>query len=229
MNYNLCWNRGVFMSKTNLEIMNAGIDYTTHKYNEAFKDSMSQPKLELNADIYSAEAMIRVINATDGVCNDYTRQNNLRYEMASLGKDAIKNELLKNIVNVATYQVIYDTRAGKELGVNVSPDMTHEQTAVVVSNAMSMYGVEKGYEMLSDPKILLSACETFSFYQSKPERKAALANIAQTNPGAITLNNELDLYYARYGDPKAPNGVDVSNLESYGYDANGGFSGFSRK
>lgn len=51
--------------------------------------------------------------------------------------------------------------------------------------------------------------------------------IARTNQAAIYMNNELDVYYARYGD--RPKGVDVSGLDSFGYDANGGFRGFGRK
>lgn len=212
---------------TNLEIMNLGITDTTNRYMEAYQSTMSPSELDEKSAAYSAQALYKVINSPDGLCNDYTRKNNLRYDMAALGKDAIKNELLKNIVNVATYQMVYDTRAGNELGTIVRPGMTSEQIAVVVFNQMSREGVGKGYEMLNDPNVLFSACQTFAYYQGSISRRNAMNNIGQTNPGAIQLNDELDLHYARYGD--APKGVDTSNLESYGYDANGGFSGYGRK
>ena len=212
---------------TNLETMNFGITDTTHRYMEAYQHSMSPAELEQKAAEYSGLALYKVINSPDGMCNDYTRKNNLRYDMAALGKDAIKNELLKNIVNVATYQVVNDTRAGNELGTVIRPGMTNEQISVILLNAMSREGVEKGHEMLNDPNILFSACQTFAFYQGSISRKNTMSNIAVTNPAAIQLNNELDTYYARYGD--RPKGVDVSSLDSYGYDNNGGFSGFGRR
>ena len=214
---------------TNLEVMNIGITDTTNRYMEAYQNNMTPSELDAKSAAYSAQALYKVLISPDGMCNDYTRKNNLRYEMAALGKDAIKNELLKNIVNVATYQVMHDTRAGNELGTMIRPGMTNEQISVIVFNAMSREGVEKGYEMLNDPNILFSACQSFAYYQGSISRKNAMSNIAQTNPAAIELNNELDLHYARYGDRPAPLGVDTSSLDSYGYDANGGFSGYGRK
>lgn len=185
---------------TNLDIMNLGVINTTNRYMEAYQYRMSPEELEQKSAEYSGLALYKVINSPDGMCNDYTRQNNLRYEMAALGKDAIKNELLKNMVNVATYQIINDTRAGNELSSKIRPNMNNEQISVVLLNAMSREGVEKGYEMLNDPNILFSACQTFAFYQGNITRKNVMNNIATTNRAAITLNNELDLYYARYGD-----------------------------
>lgn len=214
---------------TNLEIMNFGITSTTNRYMEAYQHNMTPSELDVKSAAYSAQALYKVINAPDGMCNDYTRKNNLRFEMASLGKDAIKNELLKNVVNVATYQVINDTRAGNELGTIIRPEMTNEQIAVVLFNAMVREGVEKGYEMLNDPNILYSACESFAFYQGSIKRKNTMDNISETNPAAIEMNNELDIYYARYGDRKAPLGVDTTSLDGYGYDNNGGFSGYGGK
>ena len=185
---------------TNLDIMNLGVINTTNRYMEAYQYRMSPEELEQKSAEYSGLALYKVINSPDGMCNDYTRQNNLRYEMAALGKDAIKNELLKNMVNVATYQIINDTRVGNEFSSKIRPNMNNEQISVVLLNAMSREGVEKGYEMLNDPNILFSACQTFAFYQGSITRKNVMNNIATTNRAAITLNNELDLYYARYGD-----------------------------
>ena len=119
-----------------------------------------------------------------------------------------------------------DTRAGNELGSVIRPGMSSDQIAVVVMNAMVNDGVEKGYEMLNNPNVLFSACQSFAEYR-KPGNNHTMDYIARTNQAAIYMNNELDVYYARYGD--IPKGVDVSVLDSFGYDANGGFRGFGRK
>lgn len=213
---------------TNLETMERGIYYTTTAYMNAYYNTKSSVELENDAVAYSAQALYKVINAPDGMCNDYTRKGNVIYDMAALGKDAIQNELLKNIVNVARYQVLNDTRAGNELGGVIRPGMSSDQIAVVVFNAMVNGGVEKGYEMLSDPNILFSACQSFADYR-REGKKQVMDNIAMNDNAAMYMQNELDTYYARYGARPAPLGVDTSSLDSYGYDANGGFSGFARK
>lgn len=211
---------------TNLEIMEKGCYYTKTAYMNAYHDKLSSADLDAQSVSYSAQSLYKVLESPDGICNDYTRQGNLRYDMAGLGKDSIKNELLKNIVNVAVYQRLNDTRAGNELGGVIRPGMSSDQIAVVVMNAMVNDGVEKGYEMLNDPNVLFSACQSFAQYR-RPGLDHIMDNIAVTNQAAMYMNNELDTYYARYGD--RPMGIDVSSLDSYGYDANGGFSGFARK
>lgn len=210
----------------NLETMEKGCYYTTTAYMNAYYSQLTSSELEAQSVAYSAQSLYKVLESPDGMCNDYTRNGNLRYDMAGLGKDSIKNELLKNIVNVAVYQRLMDTRAGNELGSVIRPGMSSDQIAVVVMNAMVNEGVEKGYEMLNDPNILFSACQSFAYYR-REGIKQTMDNIAATNQAAAYMNNELDTYYARYGE--RPKGVDVSGLDSYGYDANGGFSGFARK
>ena len=212
---------------SNLETMERGIDYTRYRYMNEMNDKMSPFELERHAVEYSSQVLFKVLSDPEGtLCNGYTRQGNLRQDMANLTHDSIKNELLKNVVNVAVYQRLNDTRAGNELGVLIRPGMTSDQISVVLMNAMVNGGVEKGYEMLNDPNILFSACQSFSEYR-KPGMKEQMDNIARGNNIAIHMNNELDTYYARYKD--RPNGVDVSGLDSFGYDANGGYSGFGRK
>lgn len=211
---------------SNLETMEKGCYYTRTAYMNAYHDKLSSIDLESQSIAYSAQSLYKVLESPDGMCSDYTRNGNLRFEMAGLGKDGIKNELLNNMVNVAVYQRLNDTRAGNELGSEIRPGMTSDQIAVVVMNAMVNEGVEKGYEMLNDPNVLFSACESFAYYR-REGIKQTMDYVASTNQAAMYMHNELDTYYARYGD--RPKGVDVSSLDSYGYDANGGFSGFGRK
>lgn len=212
---------------TNLETMEMGIYYTTTAYTSAYYNTKSSSELDVDAVEYSAQALYKVINAPDGMCRDYTRAGNLRHEIAALGKDAIQNELLKNIVNVARYQVLTNTRAGNELGDVIRPGISSDQIAVIVFNAMVNGGVEKGYEMLNDPNILFSACQSFADYR-REGKKQAMDNIAVSDNVAVYMQNELDTYYARYGNRPTPIGVDTTNLDGYGYDTNGGFSGYGR-
>ena len=209
---------------TNLETMEKGCYYTRTSYMNAYYNQLTSAELDSQSIEYSALSLYNVLNSQDGMCNNYTRQGNLRYDMAELGKDSIKNELLKNIINVAIYQRINDTRAGNELGDVLRPGMNGDQIAVVLMNSMVNSGVEKGYEMLENPDVLFSACHSFAHYR-REGLKEIMDNISVTNPLALYMNNELDTYYAKYGD--RPRGV-TANLDSYGYDSNGGFSGFSR-
>lgn len=212
---------------TNLETMERGIDYTRYRYMNEMNSRLSPFELDKHAVEYSGQVLFKVLNDPEGtLCNGYTRQGNLRQDMASLTHDSIKTELLKNIVNVAVYQRLTDTRAGNELGGVIRPGMTSDQISVVVMNAMVNEGVLKGYEMLNDPNVLFSACQSFANYR-RPGIKEMMDNVSKTNNVAIHMNNELDIYYARYGD--RPKGVDTTVLDSYGYDANCGFSGFGRK
>lgn len=146
--------------------------------------------------------------------------------MASLGSDSIKNELLKNIVNVASFHISKNTRAGMQLGDQFSSTMNYDQIAVVLFNNITRHGVEKGYELLNDANILFSVCNSFADYR-REGKKETLDYIGKTNSAAMYIHNELDTYYARYGDK--PKEADTTVLDSHGYDSNGGFSGFGRK
>ena len=155
------------------------------------------------ANLYSAQAIYGVLSSLDGMCNKYTRRDDLRYQMASLGKDAIKNELLKNVSTVAAYHLMRGTKAGLELGDRFSAHMDFDQRAVVLCNNITRHGVKKGYELLEDPDLLFSACFCFAKYRS-PGMKERMDDIAKTNNGVMYIHNDLDTYYARYGDrPKA--------------------------
>ena len=89
---------------THLEIMERGLDATYALYmNEYTKQGYQPEDLENGAHEFSAMALISTMN---GPSRFYTRQNNLRYEMAAIGADGIKNELLKNVVNVDRKSVV---------------------------------------------------------------------------------------------------------------------------
>ena len=89
-------------------------------------------------------------------------------------------------------------------------------------------GVEKGYEMLNDPNILFSACQSFADYR-RPGKQESMDYIASNNKAAIYLNNELDVYYARNGDRKLPYGFDPSQYESYSWVTDDQFVAYGRK
>lgn len=193
---------------TNLELMEKATSFTTGAYMNAYYKDVESGKidysnLERQAINYSATALQKVLYASDGMCKDYTRQDNLRSDMAQLGGDAIKNELLKNIVNVGTYQILNDTGAANVRGDVVREGLSDDAVSVIVLRHIMDYGVEKGYEMLSDPLTLACACRNFAYYR-REGKKEVLDNIAKTNEGAMYINNKLDAYYAKYGDsPKS--------------------------
>jgi len=213
---------------TNLEIMDRGVFYTWNAYMNAKQGTMSNEAIDVRAVDYSAQCLYNVINKPDSYAM-YTRTDNLRKDMASLTPDAIKNELLKNVVNVATYHRAKNdySIAGREMGVEFRFGLPSDHNAVILLNIMEQEGIEAAYEKLNDPTILLSACDTFAKYRGEMTRKKDIIAVAENNPGVQYLHNELDAYYTKWGD--RPKGVDVTALDSYGYDANGGFSGFGRK
>lgn len=198
---------------SNLETLEKATSFTTgfymkENYHMVQESKITYDILEQHALNYSAKALQNVMYSNEWL-RAYTRQGNLRNDIASVGTDGIKNELLKNIVNVATYHREKDTRASNEIGDQFRPDMSDDQRTVVLFNNIVNHGVEKGYELLNDPEILNSACRTFVYYR-REGKKEVLDNIAKNNNAAIYVNNELDTYYARYGKR------DSLNHDSYG-------------
>lgn len=240
-----------------LETMQSGVDYTSKRYfNENYSkpefQNMNDGELQYSSIVYAGEMLKGVIqssNTNDRIYTAYTRSGNLRYDMQALTKDIMKTELLKNIVNVASWHRINDTLAANQMGDKIFPNMSDDQISVVVFNSLERYGAEKGYELLDDPAILESACRTFAWYRrtyDMTEKKgyindgtnlvpqygennvrSQLDTISKNHNTAIRINDDIDVYYARFCD--RPKGVDTTVLENYGYDANGGFSGFGRK
>ena len=190
---------------SNLETLEKATSFTTGKYMQEYypnvqNSRMSYNDLERVALNYSADALQNIMdpNKRQEWLRAYTRQGNLRYELSAMDMDGIKNELLKNVVNVAVYHRENDTRASNELGTYFRADMTDDQRAVILFNNLVNNGVERGYELLNNPEILGSACRTFAYYR-REGKKEVLDNIAKTNNVAVYVNNELDTYYARYG------------------------------
>ena len=241
-----------------LEIMQNGIDYTNkrlYEQNRALPEyqDMTDGQLQYQSVLYSSQILDMVSKSSDQsdkIYTAYTRSGNLRYDMQTLTSDAIKNELLKNMVNVASWHRIKGTMVSKQIGDQINTQsMSDDQISVVMLNNLERYGAEKGYELLNDPNILASACRTFAWYRrsyemtevvgyinngsnlepvyNKNAHREELDVISQSYPLAVDINHDLDVYYARYEN--SPKGVDTSVLDSYGYDGYGGFSGFGRK
>ena len=199
---------------TNLEVMDKAVSFTKGAWMKAYysrvqNGNISYGDLEEQAIEYSSQALCKVLNSENGMCSDYTRTDNLRYDMANLGKDSIKTELLKNVVNVATFHKMNDTIFGNHIGTVITDGMSSDQVAVVLFNDIAENGVESGYNKLSDSMALESVCKVFSRYRTG-NMKQTLDNISKTNSAAMYVNNEIDTYYARYGD--RPKGVDTTVL-----------------
>jgi len=243
---------------TNLEIMQKGLDYTNRRFYEQNRplpeyQNMTDGELQYQAVLYSSQMFDMVSKSSDPsdrIYTAYTRSGNIRYDMQKLTSDDIKHELLKNIVNVASWHRIKGTMASKQMGeeINVN-NMSDDQISVVMLNNLEHHGAEKGYELLNDPMVFASACRSFSWYRrsydmtevvgytndggnltpvyAENSHRKELDVISQNHPLAVNINHDLDVHYARYGNHLK--GVDTSVLDSYGYDGYGGFSGFGRK
>ena len=209
---------------TNLETMDKAVSFTTGAYMAAYnkyveEGILTDRELEKQAIEYSARALYKTLNAPYGMCSDYTRKDNLRYDMANLGEDRMKTELLKNIVNVATYHKMNDTTFGNQIGEVVLPNMASDQVAVIIFNNIVEHGAEKGYELLNNPNVLLNACRVFADHR-REGKKETFDHIATTSGAAMYINNEIDTYYARYGDRQKND--DTTVLDSSGYSGYGG-------
>lgn len=191
---------------TNLEIMEKAVECTMTMYSNKYSGlvttgSISSEKLEMESIKYSGDVLFKVLNSTPGVYSAYTRRENLRQEMVELSFDSIKTELLKNVVSVAMYNRLNNTRASNQIGNCFSDNLTDEEIAVILLNNLIDYGVERGFELLNDPVILASVCRVFAYSKTK-QRKAAFEEISNNNQVARYVNNEIDIYYARFCDRK---------------------------
>ena len=81
-----------------------------------------------------------VMFSPSGMSNAYTREGNLRINMASIGAYG-----LKNAVNVARYNVKLDSLAGKELGSHFRDNMTDDQRAAVIYNYIRYNSPEEAF------------------------------------------------------------------------------------
>lgn len=138
-----------------------------------------------------------VMFCPSGMSNAYTREGNLRINMASIGAYGLKNELLKNAVNVARYNVKLDSLAGKELGSHFRDNMTDDQRAAVIYNYIRYNGPEEAFGLLDNPEVLKSICRSFVKYRSDKEKKTILDYIARTDVEAFATNESLDACFIR--------------------------------
>ncbi len=185
---------------TNLEILEKGVSYTLgtvmkNNYNMVEKDKITYRELEDMAIDYSSNSIIKVLYSSNGLCNNYTREDNLRYDLANLGDIAIKCELLKNIVNVALFQQnnVEITKVNEEF--NKENDIV--TNAIIVFNIMIKEGIVKGYKLLENNDILKWATMLFVKYRREGQ-KEILDKIANSNNVALQMNNEIDKYYQMY-------------------------------
>lgn len=185
---------------SNLEIMDKAVAFTNEYYIEhclSDKSTISLERAKEDVVNYSAKALISVISSSNGMSKAYTREENLRFDMASIGPDGIKNELLKNVVNVARYNIVEGTLAGKELSDRFRDNMTDNQRAVVLYNYITRNNISDAFKLLDNPLFLSSVCRTFALYRSDKEKKAILDYIARTDTEACITNESLDVYYTR--------------------------------
>lgn len=183
---------------TNLEKMEKGIEYTYNAYYNAY-DSTTQNKslLREHSEYYSACALSKLLSLPDCMSVDYTRNGNIRYDMASVGAIGIKNELLKNVINVACLNKEQDTKSSNQLGCQFDfENMTTDDMSVVMLNNICQYGIDRGYALLSDPNILMASSRLFTHYRLSSD-KVELDRIANTNNIAQYLDGESDTYYAQ--------------------------------
>ncbi len=190
------------MTKTNQEILDDAVTFTNQLH--------QQVKLEKNPNIdketlsreaigYSAYCLMLTMECEHQPLACYTRTNNLRYDMASLGKDAIKSELLKNIIKLSLYGQGENTYFSKYIDDSIDPRATNEANATIIFNRINKEGIQEGFEMLNDPNTLQIACELYSRYR-QPQYRQILDKVGQEHPLGRYLINEADTYYAKWGD-----------------------------
>jgi len=179
---------------SNLEVLQNGVEFTKEMYLKV-KDGASETEA-LNYSVSMLSSVL--INDSSVWANAYTRQNNLRENMMRLTKEDIKNELLKNMINIAAYNRQINSRASMYMGNTFDlSSMTDDAIAVVTSNNIQLGNIEEMYEMLDNPEFLQRACQCFVSYQAYKEKRELLDSAVIVDGLASGLNNELDVYYAR--------------------------------
>lgn len=231
---------------TNIEIMQRATDYAINRYVsqnynnpnvvEYDDEQMGWAGVEYSAMVMQNLASGTLINGKNPLLA-YTREGNLRDDMQNLSKEAIKNELLKNVVNVTSWHRLKDTRVGKILGNEITQGMTDDEISAVLCNIMEQQGVQAAYDLLNDSMILSSVCRSFSWYRKgrdysqrkgyinegngkltpfygESDVRNVLDTISTSYNTAIKLNDELDAYYAK-------NAGKINNYDGYEYQSEG--------
>lgn len=188
------------------ETLDAAIESSSNVYirtsqqliQEGKRPQATYEQLKHQAVEYSAVRLTKVLEGEPDAYKTYTRQNGLRENFSAMGKDAIKNELLKNVVNLACYEIAAK-KGTQTLSLDCNTARTTEEMAVVLYNNISNIGVERAYELLENPNVMKSVCTAYADWR-RPEKRTAVDWARDNVPVASYLNNELDTYYAKWGD-----------------------------
>lgn len=191
---------------TNLETLEKGIKFTYEMYKQtytgdSYEEITNQTQLKNKALQYSSDVIYYMLRYAPSVwATAYTSKGGLREEILSLSSLDVKNELLKNVVEIASYNRINDTRDSNYLGFEVNDTMSDDGVCVVLSNVMQYQenGVENAYSLLEqNDEVLKSVCRSFVSSRIDPRKRQILDDTVATYQPANEMLNDLDVYYAR--------------------------------
>lgn len=191
---------------TNLEMLEKGIKFTYEMYKQtytgdSYEEITNQTQLKNKALQYSSDVIYYMLRYAPSVwATAYTSKGGLREEILSLSSLDVKNELLKNVVKIASYNRINDTRDSNYLGFEVNDTMSDDGVCVVLSNVMQYQenGVENAYSLLEqNDEVLKSVCRSFVSSRIDPRKRQILDDTVATYQPANEILNDLDVYYAR--------------------------------
>lgn len=191
---------------TNLETLEKGIKFTYEMYKQtytgdSYEEITNQTQLTNKALQYSSDVIYYMLRYAPSVwATAYTSKGGLREEILSLSSLDVKNELLKNVVKIASYNRINDIRDSNYLGFEVNDTMSDNGVCAVLSNVMQHQenGVENVYSLLEqNDEVLKSVCRSFVSSRIDPKKRQILDDTVATYPPANEILNDLDVYYAR--------------------------------
>ena len=191
---------------TNLETLEKGIKFTYEMYKQtytgdSYEEITNQTQLKNKALQYSSDVICYMLRYAPSVwATAYTSKGGLREDILSLSSLDVKNELLKNVVKIASYNRINDTRDSNYLGFEVNDTMSDDGVCVVLSNVMQYQenGVENVYSLLEqNDEVLKSVCRSFVSSRIDPKKRQILDDTVATYQPANEILNDLDVYYAR--------------------------------
>lgn len=190
---------------TNLETLEKGIKFTYEMYKQtytgdSYEEITNQTQLKNKALQYSSDVIYYMLRYAPSVwATAYTSKGGLRDDILSLSSLDVKNELLKNVVKIASYNRINDIRDSNYLGFEVNDTMSDNGVCIVLSNVMQYQenGVENAYLLLEQDEVLKSVCRSFVSSRIDPKKRQILDDTVATYQPANEILNDLDVYYAR--------------------------------
>lgn len=191
---------------TNLETLEKGIKFTYEMYKQtytgdSYEEITNQTQLKNKALQYSSDVIYYMLRYAPSVwATAYTSKGGLRDDILSLSSLDVKNELLKNVVKIASYNRINDIRDSNYLGFEVNDTMSDNGVCIVLSNVMQYQenGVENAYSLLEqNDEVLKSVCRSFVSSRIDPRKRQILDDTVATYQPANEILNDLDVYYAR--------------------------------